>query len=197
MGTNNSINVNETTPLIAEYGGTGVSSPTTNTIPIAQGSSAFSFVGPLTNGQILIGRTGNTPLPATLTGGLGIGITNGSGTITIANITGSMTWTNVTGATQALAVNNGYFASNAGGNVTFTLPATATLGDTIRIVGRINLFVVAQNSGQQIFFGNKSTTIGVTGNITSKQARDCLTLVCSVTNTEWEVTAAIGNFDVN
>jgi hypothetical protein len=38
-----------------------------------------------TNGQLLIGRTGNTPVASTLTAGTGIGITNGSGSITIAN----------------------------------------------------------------------------------------------------------------
>jgi hypothetical protein len=50
-------------------GGTGVSSPTIHTIPIAQGSSAFHFLG-LTNGQVLVGSTGVDPVPASLTAAL-------------------------------------------------------------------------------------------------------------------------------
>lgn len=55
-----------------------------NALQINGGSGAFGSVGPLTNGQILIGSTLATPLAATLTAGSGISITNGPGTITIA-----------------------------------------------------------------------------------------------------------------
>lgn len=40
---------------------------------------------PLTNGQLLIGSTSNAPVPATLTQGSNITITNGAGSITIAS----------------------------------------------------------------------------------------------------------------
>ena len=40
-----------------DMGGTGVASPTQYTLPVAQGSSAYSFVGPLADGELLIGTT--------------------------------------------------------------------------------------------------------------------------------------------
>lgn len=66
-------------------GGTGVSSPTAHTLPVAEGSSNFNFLGPLTNGELLIGSTGLDPVASALTSGMGISITNGAGSITIAN----------------------------------------------------------------------------------------------------------------
>ena len=46
--------------------------------------SGFGAVGPLTNGQLVIGSTGNAPQAATLTAGSGITITTGPGGITIS-----------------------------------------------------------------------------------------------------------------
>jgi hypothetical protein len=65
-------------------GGTGVSSPTAHTLPVAEGSSNFNFLGPLTNGQLLIGSTGNDPLASAITAGNSIGINNGPGFIGIS-----------------------------------------------------------------------------------------------------------------
>ena len=55
-------------------------------VVIASGSDADGAVQSttaLTNGQLLIGRTGNTPSTATLTGGTGVDVTNASGSITV------------------------------------------------------------------------------------------------------------------
>jgi hypothetical protein len=56
----------------------------TNSLQYNAGSGAFGAVGPLTNGQIAIGSTGNAPQAATLTAGSGITITNAPGSVTIA-----------------------------------------------------------------------------------------------------------------
>jgi hypothetical protein len=56
----------------------------TNAIQYNNGSGALAGAGPLTNGQVLIGSTGNPPQPGTLTAGAGITITNGPGTIAIS-----------------------------------------------------------------------------------------------------------------
>lgn len=47
-------------------------------------AGAFAGVGPLTNGQLVIGSTSAAPVAATLTAGSNVTITNGAGTITIA-----------------------------------------------------------------------------------------------------------------
>lgn len=51
-----------TTPLSPTQGGTGVASPTSNTVPIAQAGGAMHFVGPGTAGQALLSNgTGSDP----------------------------------------------------------------------------------------------------------------------------------------
>lgn len=72
----------------------GVTIPTGKTLTIADltqngivyggASGVVSYTGAPTNGQVLIGYTGQAPTLATLTEGEGIDITNGPGTITIA-----------------------------------------------------------------------------------------------------------------
>ena len=177
-------------------GGTGIASPTAHTIPIAQGSSNFTFLGPLTNGQLPIGSTGADPVATTITSGVGVTVTNGPGSITISATAGGMGWTDVTGATQVLAVNNGYIADRGAGNVAFSLPASSALGDIIEIVGRLNGWSVSQAAGQSIIFGTLTSTVGVGGSIASTNAHDCIRLVCSVANTEWIIRSAVGNITV-
>jgi hypothetical protein len=56
----------------------------TNAIQYNAGSGTLGGVGPLTNGQLVMGSTGNAPQAQTLTAGTGISITNGPGSISIA-----------------------------------------------------------------------------------------------------------------
>lgn len=55
------------------------------------GSGSFGSVGPLTNGQLAIGSTGNSPQAANLTAGPGITITNAPGAITIGTAAAAST----------------------------------------------------------------------------------------------------------
>lgn len=168
------------------HGGTGVASPTAHTLPIAEGSANFNFLGPLTNGQLLIGSTGADPSPATITAGTNITILNSAGGITISSSgAGGLTWTHVTGTTQAMSVNEGYVADNAG-LVTLSLPATSVIGDELYIVGRgAGGWSISQAASQQIIIGSSSTTAGVGGSISSTNRRDSIYLVCTNTNLEW------------
>lgn len=131
---------------------------------------------------------------ATITAGTGITVTPGANSITISATTTGMPWTVVTGASQALAVNNGYIANNAG-TINFSLPASSAVGDTIRITGINNAtgWQITQGAGQQIFFGTSSTTAGAGGSITSSATRDSIEIVCVVANTTWNVLSCIGN----
>lgn len=64
-------------------GGTGAATFTDHGILIGNATNAVSATAELANGQLLIGSTGNAPVPATLTQGTDISITNASGSITI------------------------------------------------------------------------------------------------------------------
>jgi hypothetical protein len=65
-------------------GGTGLATLTANSLFVGNGTSALTALGVATNGQIPIGRTGLSPVLATLTAGSNVTVTNASGAITIA-----------------------------------------------------------------------------------------------------------------
>jgi len=56
----------------------------TNSVQYNGGSGALAGAGPLTNGQTLIGSSGNPPQPATLTAGTGITMATGPGSVTLS-----------------------------------------------------------------------------------------------------------------
>lgn len=147
------------------------------------------FSSAMTNGQVVIGSTGATPVAATLTAGVNISITNGAGSITIAaSGSGGFSWTNVTGTSQAMAPNSGYVADNAG-LVTLTLPASSVLGDEAAVVGKgAGGWLIQCGGGQTIVVGNATTTSG--GTVASTHQRDSIYLVCTTANTEWTVLGA-------
>lgn len=197
MPTNNAVNISAAG--IVKYDGAGTFSADTVTqhsVLIGGASNAITSLV-LTNGQLAIGNTGNDPTAATLTAGTGVSIVNASGSITLNATGGGLTWTVVTGTTQAAVVNAGYFANNAG-TVTVTLPATAAVGTALAVSGMNNAigWLIAQNSGQQIFFGSSSTTSGVSGSLASTKTNDSVYMVCNVANVSWIVQNAVGNLTV-
>jgi hypothetical protein len=118
-----------------------------------------------------------------------------TGFVTIA--TGGMPWTDVTGATQALSVQNGYI-TDRGGGVTYTLPATASLGDIIKIDGKLGLTTIAQNANQAIRMGSSISTTGAGGSVVGTNLGDCITLRCTTAgaSTIWIAENWVGSFTV-
>lgn len=179
-------------------GGTGVSNPTAHTLPVAEGASNFSFLGPLINGQLLIGNTGNNPSPATITAGTNISITNAAGSITIAATgAGGFSWNEVTGSSQNMSSNNGYIA-NKGTLVTLALPTTSAEGDEIAVVGKGGGgWAISQAAGQQIHVGSSASTLGAGGSLASTNQYDSIYMVCTVANTIWTVLGGVqGNITI-
>jgi hypothetical protein len=169
---------------------------TVNRAVLTTTATGIPVMIPLTDGQLIIGSTAGAPAAANLTAGTGITITNASNSITIT-ATGTIgLWTDVTTATQTLAASNGYVTDHA--NVTYTLPASGTLGDTIKIVGKLGLSIVDQNAGQQILIGSSSSTVGVGGSIEGTNVGDCIELICITpgANTVWRADSIVGNWTV-
>lgn len=186
-----------TTALVVG-GGTGATSFTAHSLLLGQGTSAVTALGAASNGQLAIGSAGADPVLATLTPGAGISITNGAGSITIAATGAGLTWTDVTGATQTLAAQNGY-VTDRGGGVTYTLPASGTLGDELVIVGKAGLATITPNANQQILIGSASGAVGVTGTAVSNNAGDCITLICITAgaSTVWRANSVVGTWTLN
>jgi hypothetical protein len=192
MATNNSVNA--PFPLSPTQGGTGATTLTQNGIVIGGGTSAATSQV-LTDGQLLIGSTGLAPVATTITAGAGIAVTNAAGSITIA-ATGGAAWTVVTAASQTMAPGQAYIANNAG-LLTFTLPTTASVGTEIAVSGfGAGGWLIAQNAGQTIHFGNTDTTAGAGGSLASTNRYDQIDLLCVVADSEWVVLTAVGNLTV-
>jgi hypothetical protein len=92
----------------------------TNAVQVNAGSGSFGAVGPLTNGQLVIGSTGGAPQAANLTAGSGISITNGSGSITISGAS----------APAAPAVRGTGIQASSASSYTVSWPSGTVAGDT-------------------------------------------------------------------
>lgn len=149
----------------------------------------------LSNGQLLIGSTGNAPVAATVSAGSGISVTNGAGSISIATVAPPFVYQNVT-TNSTLAAANGYFVTS--GALNLALPATSALGDTIVVsLNGGTSWKITQAAGQSIKMGSSVTTTGATGYLQSTAEGDTITLVASTANTQWKVISAVGNITVN
>jgi len=105
----------------------------------------------------------------------------------------SQRFTEETGIAANLAVNRGVITNNVA-LVTLTLPATAEVGDTIEVAGKgAGKWLIAQNAGQTVHFGNTNTTTGAGGSLAATLQYDTIKLVCITANTNFVVTCAVGN----
>ncbi len=182
MALNNFINA--TLPMSSTNGGTGVASPTSHGVLIAQGASAMTYPV-LTNGQLLIGSTGADPVAASLTAGTGVTVTPGAGTLTVAaTASAATTWSikSVSFVDTILTASQGFITVNVNGQITYKLPSSATLGQIYEIAGSDHAtwhWMLIQNAGQSVRGGNRTTTVGTNGGISSLNKGDCIRMVCS------------------
>lgn len=147
-------------------GGTNTTSLTANGIITSNGSALVSNV--LTNGQLLIGNTGNAPSAATLTGTTNqINVTTGAGSITLAtpqNInTGasptfaSETLTNTTNQLTLGTTNTTTISSVApAASRTYTIP-DAGGADTFAFLAATQTFTNKSLNNASVFFVDNTT----------------------------------------
>jgi hypothetical protein len=149
---------------------------TIHTVQIGNAAGQLTSIANGTTGEILTAQTGADPIwaaPAT-----------------------SVTWTDVTTATQAMVPNNGYVADRAT-LITFTLPTVAAFGTLMSVVGlNTGGWIIDQNIGQNIQFGNLSTTHGVGGSLASTNQYDQVDLLCIVANLTWTIRGPISNLTI-
>ena len=155
----------------------------------ATGSAATAVwtpsVGALTNGQLVIGSTGNAPSKATLIAGSSISIVNGPGTITIS-VVGSLLPTFEIITTSTTMASNSVYITNNAAQVSLLLPATSVVGDRLQIVGKgAGGWRITQNAGQQIHIGQNASTVGVAGYVESTAQFNSVNIMCTVANTTW------------
>ena len=148
--------------------------------------------------ELLEGNTGGPVGPNAsnvvfIVGSGSISVTGNPGTNTLTIQDTGITGWNKISTSQMLADNMGYFCTG-GGALLLALPATSNVGDQISValIGSTS-WEITQGAGQQITIGNKSTTAGVGGSLTSTAQGDTITMVCYVTNLSWMVISSMGN----
>lgn len=180
------------TPATALLHAASITVGWSGTLAVTRGGLGIATVP--TNGQIPIGNGANY-VAATPTAGTGISIAVGAGSITISS-NGANPWVDETGASVTMTVNTGYTSDDGATLVTFTLPATAAIGDWIEINGKgSGGWTLIEGAGQIIHFGNQTTTL-TTGSISSTNQWDCIRLRCVTANTTFTVVSAVGNLTV-
>ena len=97
---------------------------------------------------------------------------------------------------QTLESNHRYFV--LAGALSLLLPAMSNPGDEIQIALRGGVsWTITQGVGQIIYIGSTNTSIGAGGSLASTAQGDYINLVCSVANSEWLASGAVGNITVN
>ena len=171
------------TALPVGSGGTGASTLTNGGILLGSGTGAVTPLARLTAGQVVIGSTTGDPVNATLTGGSGIAITEGNGSITIAaDGLGAGTVTNVATAGSV----NGLTLT--GGPITTT--GTITLGGTLANIANSALTNDSVTIGStEVTLGSTVTTFAGLTSVTSTDFvgaltgnADTATKIASITN---------------
>ena len=147
-------------------------------VVLSQGNSAFVASTPGNAGQVLTSN-GNAFDPT---------FQDASG--------GLLPWIDQT-SSKNITANTGN-TTTSGSLVVLTLPAICPYGSIFRVVGNgPGGWQIAQNSGQQIFFGNLSTTIS-TGSLASTGDYDSVEILCTTANTGFTVISGPqGNITVN
>jgi hypothetical protein len=106
------------------------------------------------------------------------------------------------GSTSVTLKSGDWYFSVSGTLVTFTLPTSSRIGDSIRILGTgAGGWKIAQAASQYILWslgtetaGTDRTTTGTGGSLSSSDGRDYIELVCTEANLGWTAAASKGNF---
>lgn len=124
-----------------------------------------------------------------------VAINSSTGQLGVASVQ-PVSW-NVVSTNQTGATNNGYIFVSPGGALTISLPTTSSVGDQFSVVlDGATSWQITQAAGQQVRFGNSTTTSGAGGSLSSTVQGNSVTLVCRVANTTWTAISSIGNLTV-
>lgn len=108
----------------------------------------------------------------------------------------TMTWETITADVTATP-NKGYFSSGSGTRgITLPNSTDINVGDMIGVAYKDAPWIIQQNAGQSIVFGDLTTTVGISGYIGSTLSGDTLTMSYSGDGVFIVLPGAIGNITI-
>jgi len=175
-GSGNTVTINITSPISVSNGGTGLTTIPNGAIMVGDDANQVETIGPLTDGQLLIGDTaGVSPVAASLTAGTGITVTPGAGSIQIdATATTPLSFPTDSG-TATPAANTLTIAGGTGGIDTVGSGSTVTINLDITEEPSIPTSF-ATDSGTATPASNILTIAGGTGGIDTTGAGSTVTI---------------------
>lgn len=199
-GTVNITELSLTTDLSVANGGTGASTLTDHGVLLGSGTGAITATAVGATGEIFVGSTG-ADAAWLAAGDAGKVLTaHGAGSAVTWETPsggGGMTITEVTADVSPMVVDNGYITNKAGTACSLALPTTCAVGKVLKVVGKgATGWVVTQAAGQQIMFGDASSTLGATGSVASSLQYDCITMTCVTADTIFVIDSAVGNITI-
>ena len=166
---------------------------TAHGVLVGEGTGSIVATTPATNGQVLLGSTGADPAFGTITTTTGLAFTTGAASLALNVLHGGYN-VNAASAGVPLVAQNSYTVTAAGAT-SFSLPATAAVGDTIELasaLGNTGGWIITQGAGQEIWSGTLHTTNGATGTLAGA-IHTTVTLMCTIANVEFIVLAGSPN----
>lgn len=163
----------------------------------ASGSATVDFLQGNTGGAV--GPNGANTISVVGSGAVSIAGNPGAHTLTVSLSGGSFNWNVVTSATNpnVMTAQNGYVPNDNVSLVNLTLPSTAAVGDSLRIIGNGSAgWRILQPAGASIHLQSSTTTVGVGGSLSSTDRYDTVELICIVANTQWTCATVTGNLTV-
>lgn len=175
-----SLTTNVTGILPVANGGTGLATLTSNSLYVGNGTSALSALGVATDGQLIIGRTGLSPVLANLTAGANVTITNAAGAITIAANLSTLTanlnastyniygtgWFSGDGQNEGIAINSAGKVFIGSSTPTAFYTYDLNVNNSVALNGSVNQYISMGTSATPGFFviqAASSTAAGIPG----------------------------------
>lgn len=95
-----------------------------------------------------------------------------------------------------LIPNQGFY-STSGSAQSFALPTTCAAGQLFSLAETgAGAVTVTQAAGQQVRFGNTTTTLGATGTLTATAQGAVLNFLCTTQDTIFQIISSVGNFTI-
>ena len=179
------VNINSLTlvvPLTVPNGGTGLATITDGGIMLGSGTGAVTPLGQATNGQLPIGSTGADPVLALITGGPGVTVVPGAGSITI----NSVLYTDQ-GVGATVIPDSGSFSTAA---ITLTTPVSMANGERLEFVATSGVLVIQLSGTQVAHLGGASTSSG--GTITGSATGDSMSLIYQSSTDDFWAVSSVG-----
>lgn len=141
---------------------------TNSAVQITNAAGLPLYSGTMTNGQLIMGSTGATPVANTITAGTGITVTNGAGTITLAAAATMAISFATDSGTATPAANTITISGSSTGLTTTGSGSTVGLTGTLALNhGGTNANLTASNGG--IFYSTASAGAILSGTATAHQ----------------------------